>query len=112
MNFEKNIIENRNIGDIIRQVAMDRIWLIRELNERMEEEINKNKNADKDVLFEKIKRAFASNLKFVVEKKIIESEGVGGNDKDSILKFREEYPLEEIEKEIYDKAEEFIKNPL
>ncbi len=108
-NFEKNIIENINIGDIVRQVAIDRIWLIRELNERMEEEINKNKDADKDVIFEKIKRAFAANLKFAVEKKIIESEGVDENEKDSILKFREKYPLEEIEKEIYDKAEEFLK---
>ena len=114
-NFEKNIIENKDISDIIRQVAIERIWLTHELNERIEEEINKDKNIneiDKNVIFEKIKRAFASNLKFAVEKKIMENEGINESDKNSILKFRGEYPLEETEREIYNKVEEFIKKPL
>jgi len=112
MNFDKNLIENKSgeidiISTTVETVG-ERRWLIDELEQRMDEFIKEG--IDKTEALEKIKEALAFNLKFEVEKKIMEKLGVDEDNKEAKAKFREEYPLEEIHNEIYNMAEEIWNN--
>lgn len=100
MNIEKHFIETGDIiSDAVERVIAEDNGIIAALKERMEE------GADS----EKIKKAFASNFKFKIENKLMEMEGLDKNSpKESIMEFRDKYPLEEIEKKLYKKAEEFF----